>query len=176
MHSLPIQKTKWHISASLSPGFTLIELTLTIAIIGTISAIALPLYADHLEKAKMTRAMAEIYMFAEAIYVFKMEEKRYPDSLTELGGPIPIDPWGNPYQYLNIDCGDFVMVGKIKKCSGKIPKGARTDKFLKPLNSDFDLYSVGKDGQTKKQLHHKLSWDDLIRANDGGYVGLATEF
>lgn len=176
MDTIPISKKTLSSPASLSPGFTIIELTLVIAILGILSGLALPLYVDHLEKAKMARAMAEIHMLSKALYLFKTEAEFFPDALAELGGTPPRDPWGNTYRYLNIACGDFVMKGKTRKCSGKPPKGARTDKFLKPLNSDFDLYSVGKDGQTKKQLHHKLSWDDLIRANDGGYVGLATEF
>ncbi len=44
------------------------------------------------------------------------------------------------------------------------------------LNSDFDLYSVGADGLSKPPLAAKDSKDDVIRALDGGYFGLAEDF
>jgi general secretion pathway protein G len=72
------------------------------------------------------------------------------------------DPWGQPYQYYNI------------AANGK--GGARKDKALNPLNSDFDLYSVGPDGLTKSQVSNKDSLDDVIRANNGGFIGNASDF
>jgi general secretion pathway protein G len=45
-----------------------------------------------------------------------------------------------------------------------------------PLNSDFDLYSKGRDGKSKPNLAAKVSYDDIIRANDGEYVGIASEY
>ena len=54
--------------------------------------------------------------------------------------------------------------------------GARKDKFLVPLNSLYDLYSLGKDGESVPPLAAKASWDDIIMANDGGFVGLAKDF
>ena len=53
--------------------------------------------------------------------------------------------------------------------------GARKDKLYKPLNSTFDLYSVGKDGDTKPNLDAKVSQDDVVRALDG-MVALATYY
>ncbi len=52
----------------------------------------------------------------------------------------------------------------------------RKDRFLVPINSDYDLYSKGKDGESKAPLSPKVSHDDIIRANDGAFVGLASEF
>ena len=45
-----------------------------------------------------------------------------------------------------------------------------------PLNSTHDLYSMGKDGDGQAPLTAKASRDDTIRANDGGYIGLASEY
>jgi general secretion pathway protein G len=73
------------------------------------------------------------------------------------------DPWGNLYQYLNIE---------TQKGVGK----ARKDQFLVPLNSDYDLYSMGRDGKSQSPLKAKASRDDILRANNGGYVGLAELF
>ncbi|HRC45374.1 MAG TPA: hypothetical protein PLT27_15085, partial [Nitrospira sp.] len=52
----------------------------------------------------------------------------------------------------------------------------RKDRFLHPINSDYDLYSMGKDGESVEPLTAQKSHDDVIRANDGGFVGLAVEF
>ena len=73
------------------------------------------------------------------------------------------DPWGNPYQYLNF--ADTKGKGAMRK-----------DRFLVPINSYFDLYSIGKDGQSVPPLTAKVSKDDIIWANDGDYVGLASQY
>ena len=53
---------------------------------------------------------------------------------------------------------------------------ARKDRFLVPINTDYDLYSMGPDGESEPQLHNAVSRDDVIRARDGAYVGLAESF
>lgn len=55
-------------------------------------------------------------------------------------------------------------------------KKPRKDRFLKPITSDYDLYSMGVDGETTENLNAKQSLDDIIRASDGAYVGLAADF
>ena len=52
----------------------------------------------------------------------------------------------------------------------------RKDKKLVPLNSDYDLYSMGPDGESKPPLTAKASKDDIVRANDGEFVGLAERY
>lgn len=54
--------------------------------------------------------------------------------------------------------------------------GARKDRFLVPINSDFDIYSIGKNGATVVALTPPQSQDDVIRASDGGFYGLAKNF
>ena len=49
-------------------------------------------------------------------------------------------------------------------------------RFLVPLNSDYDLYSMGKDGVSSPPITAKPSQDDVIRASNGSYVGLASNF
>ena len=48
--------------------------------------------------------------------------------------------------------------------------------LLVPLNSTYDLYSKGKDGASASALNAHASGDDVIRANDGGYIGLASGY
>ena len=57
------------------------------------------------------------------------------------------------------------------------PQGKlRKDRFLVPVNSDYDLYSKGQDRKSSTPFTAKASQDDIVRANDGAYVGLASEF
>ncbi len=60
--------------------------------------------------------------------------------------------------------------------SGSYLGEARKDYFLVPLNTDYDLYSVGKDGNSRPPLSAPDSADDVIRANDGAYIGLAANY
>ena len=52
----------------------------------------------------------------------------------------------------------------------------RKDKNIVPINSDFDLWSNGKDGASVPPLTANPSRDDIIRANDGGFFGLASKY
>jgi len=53
---------------------------------------------------------------------------------------------------------------------------ARIDHQLHPINCDYDLYSKGADGKSTAPLTAKISQDDIIRANNGGYVGLVSNY
>ena len=50
------------------------------------------------------------------------------------------------------------------------------DKNLRPVNSTFDLYSIGEDGKTNANFSAKAAHDDIVRAGDGGYWGLAEDY
>ena len=45
-----------------------------------------------------------------------------------------------------------------------------------PINTDFDLYSVGADGRTAAPLTARFSHDDVVRANNGSFIGLAVNY
>ena len=53
---------------------------------------------------------------------------------------------------------------------------ARKDHSLVPINSDFDLYSMGPDGQSSPPLTARQSRDDIVRANNGNFVGVAADY
>jgi general secretion pathway protein G len=63
----------------------------------------------------------------------------------------PRDPWGNPYQYLPLD-GASPPGGGGPGGGGGAAAHARKDRFLVPIDTDFDLYSMGKDGQSASAL------------------------
>jgi len=49
----------------------------------------------------------------------------------------------------------------------------RRDRYMFPLNTDYDLFSLGPDKVTATSLGEKSGLDDVIRANNGGYFGPA---
>ncbi len=149
-----------------SRGLTLIELLVTVAIVGLLAAISINVYANALEKSKVTRAIVEIRGIEKAIADHEVNDE-LPDSLDDIGWGNRPDPWGNPYRYLKF---------KTNKQGKVIPGQARKDRFLVPLNSAYDLYSMGADGDSKGPLTAKASRDDVLRAGDGSFVGLASHF
>jgi general secretion pathway protein G len=140
-------------------GFTLIELLAAVSIIGTLAAIALPKTHELVDRANVAKAIGDI----QAIAIDLDSQDTLPDDLTFFG-PVRLDPWGNPYQYNKFPPNKHV------------PQGARRDRFLVPINSNYDLFSAGKDGDSQAPLNAKASRDDVIRANDGGFIGLADQY
>ncbi len=146
-------------------GLTLVELAIVVAIIGLLGAIAIPSYIGHAKRAKVRQAIADIRSIEFAISSYVNEYGQPPNDLTWAADRIPMDPWGNAYRYLNLQSGDPGINGK-----------RRRDKNLNPVNSDYDLYSRGPDGETSAQLNAKKARDDIVRAADGRFVGIAEEF
>jgi len=146
-------------------GLTLIELMIVVVIIGILSSIAIPTYLNSREKAKTAAAVAEIKLVEKKIQIYNIDYESYPETLEDLGLETLKDPWGNPYQYLKIEGRE--KNGKKKKSVGKM----RKDHEMVPVNTDFDLYSKGKDGKSKIPFTAKASLDDIVRANNGRYIG-----
>ncbi len=143
-------------------GFTLVEVLIVLAIIAILAVIAVPMYMDRVEEARITRAIHEVRDLCTAICAAEAATGIYPVSLAALDQTNTIDPWGNQYQYLLVAGAN---IGQLRK-----------DQFLVPLNTDFDLYSMGPDGASLKPLPPPVSQDDIIRANDGHFIGVALEY
>ncbi len=144
-------------------GFTLIEIMVSIAIIGTLAAIATPNYIRYRERALIAGVIADFKRIETAAYAFKAYNERFPNTLIEAGLGNPVDPWGKAYVYYPID---------------NVPTGVniRKNKALHPVNTDFDLYSVGRDGKSFAPFTAKASQDDIVRANDGAFFGLVADY
>ena len=117
-------------------GFTLLELLVVMVIIGLLVGYVGPKYFSQVGKSEVKAAKAQINALEKALDQYRLDTGRYPS--TDLGlkalverpssepkwqGPylakaVPLDPWGNPYQYLQ---------------PGQ--------------HGEYDLWSFGQDGQ-----------------------------
>jgi general secretion pathway protein G len=121
-----------------SRGFTLLELLVVMTIIGLLAGYVGPKFFAHIGKSEVKAARAQIDGLEKALDQYRLDMGRYPGSEEGLkalnekpadaaaarwSGPylkkaVPVDPWGKPYEY--------VQPGE---------------------HGEFDLYSLGKDGQ-----------------------------
>jgi general secretion pathway protein G len=144
-------------------GWTLIEALLVIMVLGILASIVVPAFLDALTRAKVRRAIADMRIIDFEIGQYEDLQGALPQSLAELDTRTRIDPWGHPYVYLLFE--------------GPGWRGqARKDRFLVPINSTYDLYSIGIDAETRPPLQSPQSHDDVVRANDGQFYGLGRDF
>jgi general secretion pathway protein G len=144
-------------------GLTIIEVMLAVALVGILVAIALPAYQSHRERVRTAQAVIDIKTMDVRLQQYRLDQGSFPEDLAPIGMLGHKDPWGNPYQYTNVE--DAKNVGS-----------ARKNKNLVPINTDFDLYSMGPDGASVSPLTAKASRDDIVRANNGRFVGTAAEY
>ena len=144
-------------------GQTIVELMIGLLIAMVLVAIAVVGYQNYRERIRISQAITDIGAMSVTIKHYMVDNTHPPASLGDAGLAYKLDPWGRPYYYLDLTS----QHGKGK---------SRRDKKLNPLNSDFDLYSAGKDGLTQTQLQAHNSRDDVVRARDGKFIGLASDF
>ncbi len=145
-------------------AFSLIELMIAVATAILLLSVAVPSYQAYIERAHVARAISDIGSIALTIdKYFLANNDRLPADLLEVGKQDLVDPWGNPYRYLP-------LIG------GGNNGQSRKNRNLVPINGDYDLYSTGKDGDSKPPLTAKASRDDVIRAANGQFVGLAADY
>lgn len=120
-------------------GLSLVETLIVLVIVGLVSAMIIPNVISRPDDARVTVARNDIAALAAALQLYRLDNGTYPSTAQGLsalaerpkGEPrapnwhpegyldsVPIDPWGNPYEY------------RIPGRSGP-----------------FDLYSLGADGQ-----------------------------
>jgi general secretion pathway protein G len=158
-----INAARLSIPRCVSQGFTVVELIVALAIIGILGVLGSAAYNGYIEKARVHKASVDIVGIEFAIKQYETNNSVLPDDLNAIGQAAKLDPWGRPYVYVN-----------LQATKGK--GSARKDHKLNPINSDYDLYSLGKDGLSKPQITQKDSLDDVIRAHDGAFIGLASDF
>lgn len=136
---------------------------IVIAILGVLVSTAISAYTRYINEANNTQAIADIKTIELAIALYYSDNRAYPASLADVKYNTLRDPWGNPYAYLDLS-------------SIRGNGAARKDRSLVPINTDYDLYSTGPDGRSVGPLTARQSRDDIVRANNGKFVGLASEY
>jgi general secretion pathway protein G len=118
-------------------GFTLLELLVVMVIIGLLASYVGPRFFEQVGKSEIKATRAQIDAFGKALDTYRLDTGHYPstefglqalinrpNNETRWSGPylqkaIPLDPWGQAYQY---------------KSPGENGR-------------DYDITSLGKDGQ-----------------------------
>jgi general secretion pathway protein G len=134
------------------------------AILGVLALMAIPAYSKIKDTARAARAVGEIHGIEQAVYAFTIDKGRLPTDAeyqSGIGQGTLVDPWGNAYVYHMVNGGT-----------------GRPGDLGENLNDDFDLYSSGADGTSDPSapISDPQNLDDVVRAGDGGYIGLGKNY
>lgn len=123
-------------SQTCAHGFTLLELLVVIAIIGLLAGLVAPRYFDQVSKSNTKIARAQIDSLEKALDQYRLDVGSYPTSELGLAAlntrPQNLDKWAGPY---------------LKKAVPPDPWGARYLYKSPGDHGDYDLFSLGSDGQ-----------------------------
>lgn len=120
---------KFNLDLASRGGFTLMEILVVVVIIGFLATFVAPKFFDQPDKARMVVTKQQIRSIAEALELYKLDNRNYPTteqglkalvekptsapvpSAWKKGGymqSLPKDPWGAAYIYLQPGIhGDF---------------------------------------------------------------------
>ncbi len=143
-------------------GLTIVELLTAVVIMSILTTMVLVTSASVSKSSRNKQAIVDILDLQTRIDDYAMFNDALPSTLADIGKGGMLDPWGRAYVYAPFNT---TPPGKRRK-----------DRFLVPLNTTYDLYSIGADGLTTPSLNGGRARDDIVRANDGGYVGLGAAY
>jgi general secretion pathway protein G len=132
---------------------------LALALIG--GSFAVPAFTGYVERSRVARAVSDIGTVSLKLHQWQRSGHSLPQRLEE-AGITAVDPWGRPYVYLRAADASRAQL--------------RKDGELVPLNSDFDLYSLGPDGISALALAAAPSQDDVVRGANGAFIGVAANY
>lgn len=100
-------------------GFTLIEVMIVIVILGVLATLIVPKVINRPDEARVGKAKTDLASISQTLKLYKLDNRRYPtteqglaalvtkpsaapipESWKQLLDKVPVDPWGQPYQYL----------------------------------------------------------------------------
>lgn len=139
-------------------GFSLVELITVMAIVAALATMALPAYTGYLRTVKNGRCVSDLRTIDKAVTGYILDNNSLPTQLSDIGiAANQLDPWGRTFQYQIISSDH---------------SNALEDQFFQPLNTDYDLYSLGEDGASALPYANSTSGDDIARYNNGMFIGL----
>ena len=137
---------------------------LTVVVAGILGTLAVSSYTRFVQTAKNASAISDLAKIKSLIDRYRLNNNdAVPSSLADINAAGMLDPWGHAYVFLNFS----TVHGNGHK---------RKDRNLVPINSQYDLYSMGANGRSASPLTAAVSRDDLIVANDGAFIGLASDY
>ena len=114
-------------------GFTLVELLLVLMILALIGGLVLPGLIGRAESAKVKAAASQVNRLAMGVESYYLDTGQTPESLQQLvEDPGNASGWNGPY---------------VKASSLKDPWGRDYEYVFPGEHGEFDLYSLGADGQ-----------------------------
>lgn len=133
-----------------SRGFTLLELLVVMVIIGLLAGYVGPKYFEQIGKSETKTAKAQIDALGKALDQYRIDTGSYPSSEQGLAAlnknPGSSEKWSGPYLKKDVP-NDPWDKSYIYKHPGE-------------HGGDYDLYSLGKDGQQggTKESEDVVSW------------------
>ena len=101
-------------------GFTLVEVMVVVVILGVLAMLIVPRVVGRTDDARVAAARHDIAALAQTLKLYRLDNGRYPTNEQGLEAlvakpqrppeptnwrpyldKLPLDPWGNPYRYLN---------------------------------------------------------------------------
>jgi type IV pilus assembly protein PilE len=82
-------------------GFTLVELLISVAIVGILAGIVYPSYTDSVKRSRRSEAMVELVRVANMQEQYFADNRTYATDMTKLG--FPADPYITENGYYSID-------------------------------------------------------------------------
>ena len=123
-----------------SRGFTLIEVLVVVVILAILAAIVVPRVIGRTDDAMIAKAKADVQGLGTALNLYKLDNFTYPSTDQGLDALVQ-KPGGSP-EAANWRSGGYI---------DRLPKDPwnRDYQYVSPgSHGDFDVYSLGKDGQS----------------------------